>query len=151
MPLRCHRLRSFMNKSNQTMGKKTKPWLLLFTLRLVNGQLDRAVFIKLESAEAQRKYEMARGTRDREYLQPAFKVAHLAAGGRFINTLTCALTSTGPTAFRLLRQHLKCKQRLNLAKPKANVSGPEERGTESICNPLSRWHTLPPEAVLLTL
>jgi hypothetical protein len=40
---------------------------------------------------------------------------------------------------------LKKQSWLNL-KPKANVICPEERGAKRICNLLSRWHTLPPEA-----
>jgi len=70
-------------------------------------------------------------------------VAHLAAGGSQVKD-----ASGGPAGgqpFKKVAKQVLKKPWVNL-KPKANVIWPEERRTKRICNLLSRWHTLPPEA-----
>jgi len=75
--------------------------------------------------------------------QPAFEVAHLAAGGSQVKD-----ASGGPAGGQTFE---KFDKQVFMVHPinsclKADVICPEERGAKHIRNLLSRWHTLPPEA-----
>ncbi|WP_236890725.1 hypothetical protein [Desulfoluna limicola] len=76
--------------------------------------------------------------------QPAFKVAHLAAGGSQVKDASGG-PAGGQTFEKFDKQVLVNDFRVTL-KSKADVICPEERGAKRIRNLLSRWHTLPPEA-----